>query len=167
MAHFVDRGMREAYRLARTALMTGKTIVAAALAGAWMMIASPVLAQDKEADTPRPTPIGNPGAWIPADGYPAAARASAEEGRVGFTLDVDDTGRVSDCKVTSSSGSPLLDETTCYFMSANGRFTRARDAKNKVVPGKWSSAMRWKLEAAPPPAATPAAPQPAPVARTK
>lgn len=126
-----------------------------------MTIASGAAAQKRppaeKGAAPRPTPIGSPGSWIPADGYPPAARASAEEGRVGFTLDVDDSGRVSDCKVTSSSESPLLDQTTCYFMSANARFTPPRNAKGKAIPSKWSSSMLWKLEAAPPPAATPAA----------
>jgi TonB family protein len=143
------------------------------LAGAWLVIASPALAKDKNKSGPakdvpekevelKPTPIGSPGSWIPADGYPPAARASAEEGRVGFTLEVDDTGRVSECKVTVTSGSPLLDDTTCNFMTANGRFTPPRDARNKPVASKWSSAMLWKLQpATPPPPA--AAPTPAPV----
>jgi TonB family protein len=126
---------------------------------------SAAIAQDNT--IPTATPIGNPGSWIPADGYPPAARASAEEGRVVFTLYVDETGRVSDCKVTTSSESPLLDEATCTYMSANGRFTAPRDKKNKPVPSKWSSAMRWKLEQLPDPvpvAGTPTASAPAPAA---
>ena len=65
---------------------------------------------------------------------------------------IDDTGRVTDCKVTKTSELPLLDETTCNFMSANGRFSRARDKKSKPTPSKWSSSIRWKLETPPPPA---------------
>ena len=38
---------------------------------------------------------------------------------------------MSDCKVTATSKSPLLDETTCGLMSANGRFTPPRDKKGK------------------------------------
>jgi TonB family protein len=125
-----------------------RTVAIAAILTTFGVIAgAPASAQS---DLPTATPIGNPGSWIPANGYPPAARASAEEGRVVFTLYVDETGRVSDCKVTTSSESPLLDETTCAFMSANGRFTPPRDKKNKPVPSKWSSAMRWKLEVAPP-----------------
>jgi len=132
---------------------------------AMMAVSASASAQHAEEPAPKAIPIGNPGTWIPADGYPAAARASGEHGRVAFTLDVDETGRVSDCKVTTSSESPLLDETTCYYMTANGRFTPPRDAKNKPVPGKWSSAMVWKLEIAPP-EPTPA-PAPAPAAPAK
>jgi len=118
---------------------------------ALIALALPVAAAAQE-DEPIPTakPIGNPATWIPANGYPDAARASAEQGRVSFTLSVDETGRVSDCKVTKSSESPLLDETTCNFMTANGRFEVARDKRNKPTPSKWSSSMTWKLETAPP-----------------
>ena len=155
--------------------MTGKVKIGVALASALLVIMNPALARDKkdrpqkdqpekEAAPPKPTPIGNPGSWIPADGYPPAARASAEEGRVSFTLDVDETGRVSECKVTTSSGSPLLDDSTCNYMTANGRFTPPHDAKNKPITSKWSSSMLWKLEVAPavpaPEAVPPATPAP-------
>lgn len=141
------------------------TISVALAAAASMMFAGNVMAQDrrggeKAGEAARPTPIGNPGSWIPADGYPAAAQASAEEGRVGFTLDVDDTGRPSDCKVTTSSGSPLLDDTTCYYMTANARFTPPRDGKGKAISSKWSSSMLWKLQVARPASAPVATPVP-------
>ena len=115
-------------------------------------------AQDDE-PLPKAKPIGSPGAWIPANGYPPAAAASGEQGRVAFTLTIDETGRVSECKVTQSSESPLLDETTCNFMTANGRFEIPRDKKNRPTTGTWSSAMTWKLEnPAPPPEPLPASP---------
>lgn len=128
--------------------------------GVMVACSAPALAQDAAA--PRPKPIGSPGDWIPANAYPPGARASEEEGRVVFTLDVDETGRATDCHVTQTSESPLLDETTCNLMVANARFEPARDKKNRAVASKWSSSVRWKLETAPPPAPSPAAP-PAPV----
>src|SRR3569623_2382805 len=84
-------------RLAMTWVISGAALAPAATA--------------QDDPVPRAKPIGNPGAWIPANGYPPAAAASQEEGRVGFMLTIDETGRVSDCKVTSTSASPLLDET--------------------------------------------------------
>ena len=122
------------------------------------LLAAPAFAQDEA--MPRATPIGNPGTWIPPNAYPPAAKASAEEGRVSFKLTIDETGRVSDCKVTTSSESPLLDETTCTLMSVNGRFTPPRNKKNKPVASEWSSSVRWKLEAppAPPPGSSAASP---------
>jgi TonB family protein len=138
--------------------------IAVVLALAAFAFAFPGVAQAQDDDEPIPTakPIGNPGSWIPQDGYPPAARATGEQGRVSFTLSIDDTGRVTDCKVIKSSESPLLDETTCNFMTANGRFEVARNKKNKPTPSKWSSSMMWKLENPPPPPA--AAPAPAPPA---
>lgn len=106
-------------------------------------------------DMPLAKPIGNPAAWIPANGYPAAAQASGEQGRVGFTLMVDEKGRASDCKVTMSSESPLLDDTTCTFMIANARFDPPRDKKGRPVPSRWNSSVRWKIEAPLPPPAAP------------
>ena len=122
------------------------------------VLAFPTVARAQDDDEPIPTakPIGNPGSWIPQDGYPPAARATGEEGRVSFTLSIDDSGRVTDCKVTKSSESPLLDETTCNFMTANGRFEVARNKKNKPTPSKWSSSMMWKLETPPPEPVPPA-----------
>jgi TonB family protein len=138
--------------------------IAVVLALAAFAFAFPGVAQAQDDDEPIPTakPIGNPGSWIPQDGYPPAARATGEQGRVSFTLSIDDTGRVTDCKVIKSSESPLLDETTCNFMTANGRFEVARNKKNKPTPSKWSSSMMWKLENPPPPPA--GAPAPAPPA---
>lgn len=118
-----------------------------------LLFGAPVLAQEEP--LPRATPIGNPGDWIPPNAYPPAAKASAEEGRVAFTLTIDETGAVSDCKITATSESPLLDETTCALMSANGRFTPPRDKKNKPTASQWNSSVRWKLETPPPPPTTP------------
>ncbi|WP_296611394.1 energy transducer TonB [Sphingomonas sp.] len=125
--------------------------IAVVLALAAFAFPGAALAQDNDEPIPTTKPIGNPGSWIPQDGYPPAARASGEQGRVSFTLSIDETGRVSDCKVTKSSESPLLDETTCNFMTANGRFEVPRNKKNKPTPSKWSSSMMWKLETPPPP----------------
>jgi TonB family protein len=117
---------------------------------ALLAVAMPIAAAAQDEPIPTAKPIGSPGTWIPRDGYPAAALASGEQGRVSFTLSIDETGRVSECKVTKSSESPLLDETTCNFMTANGRFEVARDKKNKPTPSQWSSSMMWKLENPPP-----------------
>jgi TonB family protein len=132
------------------------SIGTAALAG--LLVASAARAQEEP--LPRATPIGNPGSWITPNSYPPGAKASAEEGRVAFTLMIDETGAVSDCKVTATSESPLLDETTCALMSANGRFTPPRDKKNKPTASQWSSSVRWKLEEPPAPPPPPAKPAP-------
>src|SRR5215218_8767555 len=86
--------------------------------------------------------------------YPAEAVAAREQGSVGFALDVGPNGRVSDCTVTSSSGSAALDGTTCRLMISRARFTPATDARGATVPDY----VRGRIVGALPPAA----PAPAP-----
>jgi TonB family protein len=105
------------------------------------------------ATVPSATPIGSPASWFPADAYPPSARAAGMQGRTAFTLDLDAQGRITSCNITSSSGSPLLDSTTCNLLVSNARFKPAHDPSGRAVAGTWSSAMVWKLAAdeAPPP----------------
>lgn len=90
-------------------------------------------------------PIGNPGDWFPPESYPPEARIASQEGRTEFSLDIDAAGRITGCNITVSSGSDLLDSTTCSQLILNGRFKPARDRSGKPMPGKWNSAMRWQL----------------------
>jgi len=96
---------------------------------------------------PQAKPIGKPGEWFPLDSYPPEARAAGQEGRTVFALDIDARGRIMACHILASSGSDLLDSTTCSQLTANGRFEPARDANGKPIAGQWRSAMRWQLQA--------------------
>ncbi len=93
----------------------------------------------------RPEPIGRLGDWFPPESYPTQARARGQEGQTVFALDLDARGRITNCTIVQSSGSDLLDSTTCAQLISNGRFKPARDAEGKPVPGRFQSAMRWKL----------------------
>ena len=97
--------------------------------------------------TPKATPIGSPASWFPADAYPPQAKAAGLQGRTAFTLDLDDKGRITSCNITTSSGSPLLDSTTCTLLVTNGRFQPARNTQGQPIAGTWSSAMVWQLTA--------------------
>ena len=57
----------------------------------------------------------------------ASALRNEEEGTTGFRLTVGPNGRVTDCTVTSSSGSNALDAATCRIMRSRARFTPARN----------------------------------------
>jgi protein TonB len=87
--------------------------------------------------------------------YPAAAIGVGEQGRVGFRLDISAAGAVTGCTVTASSGSAILDETTCRVMATRMRFHPARDSAGKPMPDTYSSGIRWSL----PPDSPPPAPQ--------
>jgi TonB family protein len=79
------------------------------------------------------------------DDYPAEAIQKLEEGTVAVTLRVDETGRVADCIVDQSSGSPSLDVQTCRILWARARFEPARDAKGNPVEDTWRQRIRWEL----------------------
>lgn len=96
------------------------------------------------------TPIGSPGEWFPIESYPPEARAASQEGRTHFSLDIDAAGRITGCNILESSGSDLLDSTTCSQLILNGRFKPAMDRSGKPMRGTWKSAMRWQLADAEP-----------------
>ena len=54
--------------------------------------------------------------------YPRRAIEAREQGAVGFTVTLDNKGEVVGCKVTHSSGHPLLDEETCKLITMNAVF---------------------------------------------
>ncbi|OYY72221.1 MAG: hypothetical protein B7Y47_04045 [Sphingomonas sp. 28-63-12] len=90
-------------------------------------------------------PIGNPGEWFPPESYPPEAKAASQEGRTEFSLDIDAAGRITGCNIVQSSGSELLDSTTCSQLISNGRFKPALDHQGKPMRSNWTSAMRWQL----------------------
>jgi TonB family protein len=99
---------------------------------------------------PQATPIGNPSAWFPADAYPLEAKAKGMQGRTEFKLELDPKGRITECDISKSSGSPLLDSTTCALLVTNARFKPAVNASGQPVAGEWHSAMVWQLANAQP-----------------
>jgi protein TonB len=79
------------------------------------------------------------------DDYPASAAAAGQEGRTGFRLDIGPDGRVTNCTVTSSSGSSLLDNTTCRIMRSRARFTPAHDSNGNPISDTHDDAIIWRL----------------------
>ncbi len=101
-------------------------------------------ATDSAVATPA-KPAGPPQYWVTNDDFPAAALRSHQEGTVGFTLSIDAAGKVTNCTVESSSGSSVLDETTCSLLSKRASFTPARNAAGQAVAGRFSSRFRWEI----------------------
>jgi protein TonB len=77
--------------------------------------------------------------------YPAAAQRNEEQGTTGFRLTIGTDGRVTNCEVTSSSGSSSLDSTTCNIMRRRARFTPARDSSGNPTTDTHSARIRWVL----------------------
>jgi len=93
----------------------------------------------------KPLVARNPGSWVTDDDYPAAALRAEQQGTTGFRLQVDPTGKVISCDITSSSGSSLLDTTACNLLKRRARFTPAQDAAGNKIPAGYSSRFTWRI----------------------
>lgn len=106
------------------------------LAGALLLLQ----AQDAQALAPL-----NAGEWITQDDYPPVALRLEEQGAVAFDLTVSADGQVSNCATTQSSGSVVLDETTCQLVSERARFRPAKDASGTQIPAHYRGRVRWAI----------------------
>lgn len=90
------------------------------------------------------------GGRIKDSDYPLDASVSGVSGRVGVRFVVAVDGRVPACQVTRSSGSRLLDDTTCRLIRERFRFRPARDADGDAFESVVTSNQYWIIHEAPP-----------------
>ena len=83
--------------------------------------------------------------------YPAGAGQAGVSGTVAVRYLVDTDGRVKECDVTRSSGSPALDDTTCRLIEKRFRFSPARDERGRPVPAWIVENHSWVIEHDPTP----------------
>lgn len=79
------------------------------------------------------------------DDYPMEAIRNEEQGTVAFRLTINRRGNVTDCVVTSSSGSEALDDATCDILESRARYEPARNSEGKRIPGEDTGRIRWEL----------------------
>lgn len=91
------------------------------------------------------TPKGNPGNWATTNDYPSRALREERAGVTSFRVSVSADGRAAGCTVTSSSGSPDLDEATCSNVTRRARFNPAMDGEGKPTTGSYSGRIRWVI----------------------
>lgn len=89
-------------------------------------------------------PKSNPGGWATDADYPQKALREERAGTTGFRLTVGADGRVVDCTVTSSSGSPDLDDATCKNVTRRARFKPAMQ-DGTPVQSTYSNRIRWVI----------------------
>jgi protein TonB len=87
-------------------------------------------------------PKGSPASWATDADYPSRALRANEQGTTGFRVTVGPDGRVTDCQVTSSSGSAELDATTCTLVTRRARFKPALQ-DGQPVAASYSNRIRW------------------------
>ncbi|HWI85130.1 MAG TPA: TonB family protein [Sphingomonas sp.] len=88
---------------------------------------------------------GNPQSWVTTDDYPPAALREEREGRVVIAWTINEAGRVENCRVTSSSGSPDLDEASCRLVTRRGRYSPAKDQSGNPIKSSDSRPFRWVI----------------------
>ncbi|WP_374942371.1 energy transducer TonB [Sphingomonas sp.] len=86
---------------------------------------------DGDGDGAGDVPPRRIGGRIRDSDYPLEASQSGVSGTVGVRFVVDVDGRVPSCSVTRSSGSRLLDDTTCRLIVQRYRFRPARDVRGR------------------------------------
>jgi transmembrane sensor len=93
--------------------------------------------------------------------YPPRALAAREEGVVGFTVKIDGTGNPTSCKITRTSGHPLLDLETCQLIMVHATFKRPTGI-SRSQERSYEGVVNWRV---PPTATVAAAPAPKAVAQ--
>jgi protein TonB len=87
----------------------------------------------------------NLGSYFSDDDYPQDAARNEESGRTGFRIDIGTNGRVTNCTITSSSGSRSLDDATCRILRSRARYTPATDSNGQPTTDSVSSSITWRL----------------------
>ncbi|WP_226016156.1 energy transducer TonB [Novosphingobium sp. FKTRR1] len=88
---------------------------------------------------------GRPGEWVTSNDYPSRALREEREGVTGFRLSIGTDGKVTNCEITKSSGSPDLDQATCDNLRRRGRFNAATDGDGNPTAGVYASSVRWQI----------------------
>ncbi len=88
---------------------------------------------------------GDPRNWITNDDYPPRALRDEAEGTVSISWDINEQGRVENCRVTGSSGNSDLDEAACSLITRRGRYTPALDQGGKPIRSSSSRKVVWKI----------------------
>jgi len=105
------------------------------------------------APPPPPAPVvskaagakGDPAQWVTSDDYPPSALREEREGVTKVSWQINEAGRIENCQVVSSSGSPDLDETACRVLTRRGRYSPALDQSGKPMRTSQSRSIRWQI----------------------
>lgn len=90
-------------------------------------------------------PRGTPGEWVTPEDYPSADLRAENQGTTGFTLSVGPDGKATDCRVTSSSGFPSLDQKACQMLIRRSRFKPQLGGDGQPMSASYSNRVRWQI----------------------
>jgi TonB family protein len=73
----------------------------------------------------------NAAIWVTSADYPEGVIERNESGKVTVSFEVNKVGRVTNCRVSQSSGYAILDEIPCKLLERRARFIAALDKYGK------------------------------------
>jgi len=82
--------------------------------------------------------------------YPRRAGEEGVGGTVSVIFAVESDGRVDDCRVTETSGYPVLDENTCRLILRRYRFAPALDSEGRPTRSRVTESHSWIIQQEPP-----------------
>jgi len=92
---------------------------------------------------------GSPAQWISGglqnSDYPRRALSDRLQGRVSVRFTVLTNGRIANCRVVASSGSPMLDATTCRLLTQRLRFRPAVNSAGVPIQTELGSDYTWGI----------------------
>ncbi len=92
---------------------------------------------------------GSPARWLRGsigdEDYPSREFDAGIGGTVHFRFVVGVNGRVTDCRLTRSSGSVALDATTCRLIMKRFRYRPARSAQGRPIPSVTPGEHDWRV----------------------
>lgn len=91
-------------------------------------------------------PKSSPQTWVRDLDFPEYAQRMGAFGTIGFKLQVDATGRPTECAILNTSGFWLLDNRACELLIERGRFDPALDTKGVAISSSFHSRFNFNLE---------------------
>ena len=88
----------------------------------------------------------NLASYISDSDYPPSALRNNEEGVTDFRLTIGPDGRVTNCTITSSSGSRALDNATCSILRRRARYSPARDQYGNPTTDTDTGRIAWRIQ---------------------
>lgn len=89
--------------------------------------------------------IGNRAQWVTTEDYPSSSIRAGTEGTTAILVTIGIDGRVTDCRVTGSSGDVFLDQVACKVYSRRARFNPALDDEGRPMIVQRADRVRWQL----------------------
>ncbi|MBK8272154.1 MAG: energy transducer TonB [Sphingomonadales bacterium] len=83
--------------------------------------------------------------YISDNDYPPEAIRNYAEGTVVVKFTISTNGRVPVCEIAESSGSDVLDDTSCKLIRDRFRYTPAKGSDGKAIPETRTQRIKWRL----------------------